>query len=101
MDTTVLIVAGTFVMVALVILAPYYLLVERPDATAQAVLRQRIKTGAGVSAMQPARARLLKDVERLSVIGPLNRFLAGDNRFASHLRAIIQLSGLKVLPGQV
>jgi tight adherence protein B len=101
MDGTTLIIAGTFVMVALVILAPYYLLVERPDAAAQAILRQRIKTGAGASVTQPTRARLLKDVERLSTIGPLNSFLSGDNAFATHLRGMIQLSGMKVVPGQV
>ena len=102
MGTADLVAGGTFVAIVLLVLGPYFLLVVRPEAASQEMLRQRIKTGGGV----PTRGRttgagLLKDVERLSVIGPLNRFLTGSGAFAANLRDLVHLSGLKMTPGQL
>lgn len=90
---------GTFALVAACVLIPYFLLVVRPERANQDLLRQRIRTGG--SASSPAAVSLLREVEKLSVIEPLNRMLAGDNRIALRLRDTVQLSGVKVNPGQV
>lgn len=91
-------VLGTFVLVAACVLIPYFLFVLRPERANQEILRQRIQTGG--SPQRPA-ASLLREVEKLSVIAPLDRFLAGDNFFATGLRDTVQLAGVKVSPGQV
>jgi tight adherence protein B len=103
MGTAELIAAGTFFGVMALIVAPYYLLVVRTETATQEMLRQRIRTGAGTGARAAAAAAgsLFKDVERLSTIGPLNQLLGSDSTFARDLRDVIQLSGLKITPGQL
>ena len=91
---------GTFVAVVVLVVAPYYLFVLRSETAEQEMLRQRIRTGAPAR-VSLASTALLKEVERLSVIGPLNRALAGESRIAVNLRDVIQLAGVKVTPGQL
>jgi hypothetical protein len=97
-DLTVL---GTFVLVAACVLLPYFLFVVRPETASQEMLRQRIRTGGSATPTRPVTATLLRDTERLSVIEPLNRLLAGDNSFAVRLRGHRQLAGVKVTRGKL
>ena len=83
-----IIAASTFLGVTLFVLIPYYLLVVRPEAMARAALRQRVRTGGGL--VQQTTAGILKEVEKLSVIGPLNQWLTGQSAFATKLRDLIQ-----------
>jgi tight adherence protein B len=101
MSDAELVAAATFVGFTLFVLVPYYLLVVRPEAVARAQLRRRVRTGGGVTFTQQTAAGILKEVERLSAIGPLNRLLTRESAFATNLRDIIQFSGVKVTPGQV
>jgi tight adherence protein B len=90
----------TFLVVIALVVAPYYFFVLREEAADQEMIRHRIKTGRAV-VRTDTRGALFKDVERLSVIGPLDRALAGNSRAAVRLRDVIQLSGVKVTPGQL
>jgi tight adherence protein B len=54
-----------------------------------------------VAILDGARASILREVERLSAIGPLNRALGGDGVVAGWLRTTIQQSGLKITAGQL
>ncbi len=101
MGTPELIAGATFVVVVAMVVVPYLVFVLRPEAASQEILRQRIKTGgAAVRAKAPG-AGLLKDVEQFSVIGPLNRMLAGSNAVAANLRDLVHMSGVKMTPGQI
>jgi tight adherence protein B len=101
MGTAELVAGATFVGVLLIIVAPYLLLVVRPEAATRDVLRQRIKTGGAAVRPRTTGQGLLKDVERLSAIGPLHNALAGNGPIAVNLRNVVHMSGLKVTPGQV
>jgi tight adherence protein B len=103
MGNTELIALGMFVGVILLIAGPYYLLVARPETAARDMLKQRIKTGGAATPARSvaSRANLLKEVERLSAIGPLNKALSGEGGMAIHLRQLVHMSGLKVTPGQI
>ena len=94
-----LIAAATFLLIALLIAGPYYLFVVRAESVSQQMLRQRIRPAA--SAVRIAGASLLKDVRRLSAIGPLERVLGGSGRVAENLRGAIQQSGLPLTPGHL
>ena len=78
MDTAELVAGGTFVLVLLIVVVPYLLLVVRPESATRDMLRQRIKTGG--AAVRPAGQSLLKEAEKLSVIGPLHKALSGEDR---------------------
>jgi len=99
MGASELIAGAVFLWVIALVAGAYYLFVLRPETTAQGALRQRIRTGS--SAVRSASSTLLKEAEQLSVFGPLNRILSGDNRAAANLRRVIHHSDLKVTPGQV
>jgi tight adherence protein B len=101
MGTAELVAGATFFGVMLLVVAPYYLIVVRSEVATQEMLRQRIRTGRGAAAARAARAGLLKEVERLSTIGPLNRALGSDSPAARDLRDVIQMSGLRITPGQL
>lgn len=101
MGTPELIAGGTFLLVVALVLGPYLFFVLRPESASQEILRQRIKTGGAAVRVRAAGASLLKDVERFSVIGPLNNLLGGNNAFAAYLRDVVQMSGLKMTPGQI
>jgi tight adherence protein B len=101
MGTPELIAGATFVVVVAMVVVPYLVFVLRPEAASQEILRQRIKTGGAAVRAKAAGASLLKDVERFSVIGPLNRMLAGSNAVAANLRDLVHMSGVKMTPGQI
>lgn len=90
----------TFVVVVLLVVGPYYFFVLRSETADQEMIRRRIRTG-GAAVRAAAGVSLFKEAERFSVVGPLNRMLAGDNAIARKLRDVIQMSGLKVTAGQV
>jgi tight adherence protein B len=101
MGTPELIAGATFVVVVAMVVVPYLVFVLRPESASQEILRQRIKTGGAAVRAKAAGASLLKDVERFSVIGPLNRMLAGSNAVAANLRDLVHMSGGKMTPGQI
>src|SRR4029079_5733789 len=102
MGTPELLAAGIFLLVVLIVVGPYYLFVVRPETASQEILRQRIKTGGSAAGvLRPLGAGLLKEVEKLSVIGPLHKMLSGSGAIASALRRVIHHSGVKVTPGQL
>jgi tight adherence protein B len=100
MSNAELILVGTFLLVALLVAAPYYFFVVRSEVATEDMLRQRIRTGGGAT-IQKSSFTLLKEVERLSSIGPLNRALGSDSALARNLLEVIRISGLKVTPGQL
>ena len=100
MGTAELVAGATFLAVVLIVVGPYLLLVVRPESATRDVLRQRIKTGG--AAVRPTTGQsLLKEVERLSAIGPLHNALAGNGALAVNLRNTVHMSGVKATPGQV
>ena len=101
MGTAELVAFATFVAVLLIVVGPYLLLVVRPETATRDVLRQRIKTGGAAVPPKRTGPGLLKEVERLSTIGPLHDALAGSGRFAVNLRNVVHMSGVKVTPGQL
>jgi len=101
MGSAELVAVGMFVLVAGLVLAPYFFLVVRPEAANREMLRQRIKTGGGAVRTRAGGIGLLKEVERLSTIGPLNTALSGGGPLAVHLRHVVQMSGTKMTPGQL
>jgi tight adherence protein B len=101
MGSPELVTAATFVAILLLVLGPYFLFVVRPESANQEILRQRIKTGGAAIRPKAAGPGLLKEVERLSVIGPLNSFLSGEGALAANLRDLVHMSGVKVTPGQI
>jgi len=101
MGTAELIAGGTFVLVAAMVILPYLLLVLRPEIASQEILRQRIKTGGAAVRARAAGATLLKEAERFSVFGPLDRMLSGQTAMAANLRDLVHMSGLNVTPGQI
>ena len=101
MGTAELVAGATFLLVLLIVVGPYILLVVRPESATRDVLRQRIKTGGAPSGPRTTGASLLKDVERLSTIGPLHNALAGEGAIAVNIRNVVYMSGVKVTPGQL
>jgi len=101
MGSAELVAVGMFALVAGLVLAPYFFLVVRPEAANREMLRQRIKTGGGAVRTRAGGIGLLKEVERLSTIGPLNTALSGEGPLAVHLRHVVQMSGTKITPGQL
>lgn len=90
----------TFLVVVLLVVGPYYLFVLRSETADQEMIRRRIRTG-GAAVRATAGSGLFKEAERFSVVGPLNRALAGNSGLATRLRDVIQMSGVTVTPGQV
>ncbi len=101
MTPIVVFVGGTFVLVSALILVPYYIYVVRPDLAARESLKARLRgLGPSGSSTKPDAPGVLRDVERLSAIGPLNSLLAGSDVVTGHLRELIAQSGLKITLGQ-
>ena len=101
MGTAELVGAATFLAVVLLVVGPYLLFVVRPETAQRSMLRQRIKTGGAAVSPGTLGEGLLKDVDRLSVIGPLNRVLSGNSSFAVSLRSLVHMSGMSITPGQL
>jgi tight adherence protein B len=101
MGTAELVAGATFVAVLLIVVGPYLLLIVRPETATRDVLRQRIKTGGAAARPGTTGESLLKDVERLSTIGPLHNALAGSGKIAVNLRNVVHMSAVKMTPGQL
>lgn len=101
MGSSELVALGTFVAVVLLIVGPYLLLVVRPESADRDILLQRIKTGGGPSPVSATGKSLLKEAERLSEIGLLNRALSGDGAIATYLRNLVHMSGVQLTPGKI
>lgn len=101
MGTAELVAGATFFAVLLIVVGPYLLLVVRPEGATRDVLRQRIKTGGAAVRPVSTGQGLLKEVERLSTIGPLHDALSGSGAIAVNLRNVVHMSGVKVTPGQI
>jgi tight adherence protein B len=94
----VLIPAVIFGAVLLMVFAPYWLVVERPEVAARHALRSRLRRAPSV---QAATAELGKKVTRLSNIAALDRILANRASLVAPLRRMIDQSGLKVTVGTI
>ena len=97
MGVAELIAGATFLWVLAIVAGSYYFLVVRPEVAAPDVLRQRIRTGG--APVRVTSTSLLKDVERLSAIGPLHNLLSGDNVVAARLRRLVHQAGGQVTQG--
>jgi tight adherence protein B len=87
-----------FGAVILVVFVPYWLLVERPEATARQALQKRLRRAPIV---QAGPADLGKQATRLSNIPALNRLLENRESLVGPLRRTIEQSGLNVTVGTV
>jgi len=94
----VLIPAVIFGAVLLIVFAPYWLVVERPEATARQALQKRLRK---TPSLQAGPADLGKQAARLSNIPALNRLLANRESLVGPLRRLIEQSGLKVTVGTI
>jgi tight adherence protein B len=94
----VLIPAVIFGAVLLMVFAPYWLVVERPEAAARHALRSRLRRS---PSLQATPAELGKEVRRLSNIAAFNRILANRESLVGPLRRMIDQSGLKVTVGTI
>jgi len=102
-NTLALIIIATFAATLLVVLVPYYLFVVKPDETERRKLRRRLRSiHEPISTKRDTHKKgILKDIERLSAIGPLNALLVEGGPLAAHLRDVIRLAGVSTIPGQV
>lgn len=102
MNVALVIIAGTFALTALLVWGPYYFFVLRPEDAARQTLQRRVRAiNTPAISVRSAAGGILKEVERLSAIGPLNTLLQGGGAVMNHYRTLISQSGLKATPGQV
>jgi len=87
-----------FGAVLLVVFVPYWLIVERPEATARQALQKRLRR---VPSLQAGPADLGKAATRLSNIPALNRLLVNRESLVGPLRRMVEQSGLKVTVGTI
>ena len=92
------IVFATFVLVVAIVGGLFWAFVERPEAQEESALHRRLRTGAGLSKLSAA---LLKDPDKLSDVGVLDRVLTHSGGVVSGLQRMISQSGLKVTVGAV
>lgn len=92
-----IIVAGTFVLVAALVLGSYWLFVVRPDARESGQLRRRLRHTARTDA---AKGRgFLKPPERLSAVGAIDRLLGQGRSAVAPLEVLLQQSGMRLTLG--
>ena len=87
----------TFLMVATLVLAAYYLAVARPEQRQRSALLTRLqpgKKGAGA-----VRATILKEAARLSSVPAFNRLLTGKNGLVPPIEKLIEQSGVRITVG--
>jgi tight adherence protein B len=90
------IVYATFVLVVGIIGGLYWAFVLRPEQAEEAALQGRLRKAAPASKLTKA---LLKDRERLSDLGVLDRLLARSGQLTVPLQRTIEQSGLKLTIG--
>ena len=86
----------TFVLVLGIIGGSYWALVLRPEQAEEAALHGRIKKATVASNLTKA---LLKDPERLSDVGVIDRLLVRSGQAVTPLQRMIEQSGLKINVG--
>lgn len=92
-----LIIAITFVVTFAAMLAVYWAVLLRPEATEHDVLRKRL---AGQPAPAPrTQARLVREGEQLSAIPAIDRLLRASQKVVLPVQRQITLSALRITPG--
>jgi tight adherence protein B len=89
--------AATFALVLLIIVGFYWVLVVRPETESQSRLHKRLK--ASVSHARAKQLGVLKEVERLSAVGPVNAALERLRGLSDPLQRLIEQSGLRLTVG--
>lgn len=88
----------TFVVTFAAMLAVYWAVLLRPEATEQDVLRRRM-AGTRTPAKSATHSRLIRETERLSAIPVLDRLLRASEKVVSPMQRQITLSALRITPG--
>jgi tight adherence protein B len=94
----VFIVALTFASVMALIIAPYWLLVLRPEGAAHATLLKRLRTG---SRQQLSRLGVLKTDGQQKRPGRLDELVSRSGGPGRRLNDVVVQSGLSITPGQL
>jgi tight adherence protein B len=87
----------TFVMVVTVVLAAYWLLVERPERSEHNALLTRLEPKTKTTGA--VRATLQKEAARLSSVPALNRLLSHRNSVVGPIQKLIEQSGVRITVG--
>ena len=90
---------ATFAVVLLIFVAVYWVLVLRPEETAERQLKRRLKGTRNLAAQE--RSTLVAETAPLSTLPALDRFLARADRVTHPLSMLVERSGLKVTVGQL
>jgi tight adherence protein B len=88
--------ALVFIAVLAIVLLPYMFFVARPEVQSQEKLKRRLKSSAAVKREQLA---LVKETERLSSVGLLDRLLGYAGRIVQPTQRLIEQSGLRMSVG--
>jgi tight adherence protein B len=88
----------TFVVTFAAMLAVYWAVLLRPEATEHDVLRKRL-AGTPAAAKIATQSRLIREGERLSAIPAIDRLLRASETFVSPMQRQITLSALRITPG--
>jgi len=88
----------TFVVTFAAMLAVYWAVLLRPEATEQDVLRKRM-FGTPALATTATHSRLVREAERLSAIPAIDRLLRASQKVVSPMQRQITLSALRISPG--
>lgn len=81
-----------FIGVLAIVLLPYQFFVTRPEGQSHRKLKRRLKTSVAVKRVHLA---LVKETERLSSLGPLDRLLNYEGRAVVPAQRLIEQSGLR------
>lgn len=98
MDIGTLVPTATFGAVLLIVMAAYWLFIDRPEAKTRLGIRKRLRR---TSVANVAKVDLEKDEEPLSSVGALNRLLERREALVTPLRRLVDQSGAKVTVGTI
>jgi tight adherence protein B len=85
-----------FIAVLAIVLLPYVIFVTRPEDQSKQKLKRRLKSSTDAKRAQLA---LIKETERLSSVGPLDRLLVYAGRVVEPTQRLIEQSGLQLNVG--
>jgi tight adherence protein B len=91
-------IAITFVVTFAAMLAVYWAVLLRPEATEQDVLRKRL-AGTPAPATTATHSRLVREGERLSAIPVIDRLLRASTKVVTPMQRQITTAGLRITPG--
>jgi len=86
----------TFVAFFGLIYTAYWAFVLKPEAEVAGTVRRRLKKG---HAQSVRRAELLKQVQAMSAIGPIDAFLKRSDSHTKKIQLLIEQSGMKITVG--